>query len=186
MRGFIDVDRRQDHIQQHSGQHVLSATFLKLFDAPTISFHMGEESCTIDLEISAPGLELGPPQLEQAERYANQFVWDDRQVLMHEVTPEQARKVGVRKIPQAVRDTLRLIEIRGVDLCACGGTHVKTTGKSAIFSSARWKKSSTGIRVEFLCGVAPCALRIRISKSSPTLPRSAPPTFGSFQRRFRS
>ncbi len=148
VRGFIDVDRRQDHMQQHSGQHVLSAAFLKLFDAPTISFHMGEESCTIDLEIAA----LGAAQLEQAERQANQFVWEDRQVLMHEVTPEQARKVGVRKIPEAAHETLRLIEIRGIDLCACGGTHVKNTGQIGNIQLRKVEKIKQGVRVEFVCG----------------------------------
>jgi alanyl-tRNA synthetase len=154
VRGFIDVDRRQDHMQQHSGQHVLSATFLKLFNAPTISFHMGEESCTIDLEIAS----LSAAQLIQGERHANQMVWDDRQVLMHEVTPEQARKAGVRKIPDAAHETLRLIEVRGVDLCACGGTHVKTTGQIGNIQLRKTEKIKQGIRVEFVCGIR--ALRI--------------------------
>ena len=154
MRGFIDVERRQDHMQQHSGQHVLSAAFLKLFDAPTLSFHLGEESCTIDLDIAS----LSSAQMEQAERYANQFVWEDRQVLMHEVTPEQARKIGVRKIPEAERETLRLIEIRGVDVCACGGTHVKTTGQIGNIQLRKAERVRQGMRVEFVCGAR--ALRI--------------------------
>ena len=148
VRGFIDVDRRQDHMQQHSGQHVLSAAFLKLFDAPTVSFHLGEETCTIDLEIAS----LAPAQLVQAERHASQLVWDDRQVLMHEATPEQARKVGVRKIPEAAHETLRLIEIRGVDLCACGGTHVLTTGQIGNIQIRKVEKVKQGVRVEFVCG----------------------------------
>jgi alanyl-tRNA synthetase len=135
-------------MQQHSGQHVLSAAFLKLFNAPTVSFHMGEESCTIDLDIAA----LTASQLEEAERYANQFVWEDRQVLMHEVTPEQARQAGVRKLPEAAHETLRLIEIRGVDLCACGGTHVKTTGQIGNIQLRKIEKVKQGIRVEFVCG----------------------------------
>jgi alanyl-tRNA synthetase len=154
VRGFIDVDRRQDHMQQHSGQHVLSAAFVTLFDAPTVSFHMGEESCTIDLEVSV----LSPAYLEQAERQANQMVWDDRQVLTHEATPEQARKAGVRKIPEAAHETLRLIEVRGVDLCACGGTHVKTTGQIGNIQLRKVEKVKQGIRVEFVCGAR--ALRI--------------------------
>jgi alanyl-tRNA synthetase len=154
VRGFIDVERRQDHMQQHSGQHVLSAAFLNLFDAPTVSFHLGDESCTIDLEIAS----LSAFQLEQAERHANQIVWDDRQVLMHEATAEQARKIGVRKIPDATHETLRLIEVRGVDLCACGGTHVKTTGQIGNIQLRKVEKVKNGIRVEFVCGAR--ALRI--------------------------
>ncbi len=148
VRGFLDVERRQDHMQQHSGQHVLSAAFLKLFAAPTVSFHLGEESCTIDLDTPA----LTAAQLEQAERHANQVVWEDRQVLMHEVTPEQARKAGVRKLPEAAHATLRLIEVRGVDLCACGGTHVLTTGQIGNIQLRKAEKVKQGIRVEFVCG----------------------------------
>jgi alanyl-tRNA synthetase len=148
VRGFIDVERRQDHMQQHSGQHVLSAAFLKLFDAPTVSFHMGEESCTIDLEIGS----LSQEQFEQAERHANQMVWEDRQVLMHEATVDQARKIGVRKIPEGAHERLRLIEVRGVDLCACGGTHVKTTGQIGNIQLRKMEKVKQGQRVEFVCG----------------------------------
>jgi alanyl-tRNA synthetase len=154
VRGFIDVDRRQDHMQQHSGQHVLSAAFLKLFDAPTVSFHLGDETCTIDLGIAS----IAPAQLVQAERHANQVVWEDRQVLMHEATPEQARKIGVRKIPEAAHEILRLIEIRGVDLCACGGTHVLTTGQIGNIQLRKVEKVKPGVRVEFVCGAR--ALRI--------------------------
>jgi alanyl-tRNA synthetase len=154
VRGFIDVPRRQDHRQQHSGQHVLSAALLKLFNAPTVSFHMGEESCTIDLEIA----NLSSAQLIQAESHANQLVWEDRQVLMHEATPEQARRVGVRKIPATAHRTLRLIEVRGVDLCACGGTHVLTTGQIGNIQLRKMEKVKQGVRVEFVCGVR--ALRL--------------------------
>jgi alanyl-tRNA synthetase len=148
LRGYIDVERRQDHMQQHSGQHVLSAGFLKLFNAPTVSFHMGEESCTIDLEIAS----LTASQLEQVERYANQMVWEDRQVLMHEATAEQARKAGVRKIPEAAHATLRLVEVRGVDLCACCGTHVNSTGQIGHIQLRKVEKFKQGMRVEFVCG----------------------------------
>jgi alanyl-tRNA synthetase len=154
VRGFVDVERRQDHMQQHSGQHVLSATFLRLFDAPTVSFHLGEETCAIDLDIAS----LSGAQMEQAERCANQFVWDDRQVLMHEVTPEQAQKIGVRKIPEGERETLRLIEIRGVDVCACGGTHVKTTGQIGNIQLRKAERVKQSTRVEFVCGAR--ALRL--------------------------
>jgi alanyl-tRNA synthetase len=150
VRGYIDVDRRQDHMQQHSGQHVLSAAFLKLFDAPTLSFHLGEETSTIDLDIAG----LNTAQLVQAERHANQLVWDDRQVLTHEATPEQARKIGVRKLPPATanHEIIRLIEVRGVDLCACGGTHVKTTGQIGNIQLRKVEKVKHGFRVEFVCG----------------------------------
>jgi alanyl-tRNA synthetase len=156
VRGFIDAERRQDHMQQHSGQHVLSAAFLRVFDLPTLSFHLGEELCAIDLDAA----KLSAEQLEQAEQVANQFVWEDRQVLMHEVTAEQARKIGVRKIPERVRgashetlqETLRLIEIRGVDVCACGGTHVRATGQIGNIQVRGMERVRQGLRVGFVCG----------------------------------
>ena len=148
VRGFIDAERRQDHMQQHSGQHVLSAAFLRVFDLPTLSFHLGEESCAIDLDAAS----LSSAQVEQAERVANHYVWEDRQVLMHEVTPEQARKIGVRKIPEPERESLRLIEIRGVDVCACGGTHVRTTGQIGNIQVRGVERVRQGMRVEFVGG----------------------------------
>lgn len=148
VRGFIDVERRQDHMQQHSGQHVLSAAFVRLFEIPTLSFHLGEQTCTIDLDTPT----LTAAQLEQAERFANQFVWEDRQVLMHEVTPEQARKIGVGKLPEAPRGTLRLIEVRGIDVCACCGTHVRTTGQIGNIQVRKTERVRQGTRAEFVCG----------------------------------
>jgi alanyl-tRNA synthetase len=148
VRGFVDVERRQDHMQQHSGQHVLSAAFVRLYNVATLSFHLGETSCTIDLDTDS----LSAAQLEQAERLANRFVWEDRQVLMHEVTAEQARRVGVRKIPETARGTLRLIEVRGVDVCACCGTHVKTTGQIGNIQLRKVERVRQGTRVEFVCG----------------------------------
>jgi alanyl-tRNA synthetase len=148
LRGFVDVERRQDHMQQHSGQHVLSAVFLKLFEAPTISFHLGEESCTIDVECKS----LTAAQAAQAELAANRVVWEDRQVLMHEATVEQAKAAGVRKLPEAAHERLRLIEVRGIDLCACGGTHVLTTGQIGNIQLRKLEKFKQGVRVEFVCG----------------------------------
>jgi alanyl-tRNA synthetase len=148
VRGFIDAERRQDHMQQHSGQHVLSAAFLRLFNIATLSFHMGAQTSTIDLDTS----QVHGTQLQQAEHFANQCVWEDRQVLMHEVTRAQAEKIGVRKIPETARETLRLIEVRGIDVCACGGTHVRTTGQIGNIQVRRSERVRQGVRVEFVCG----------------------------------
>ena len=148
VRGFIDVDRRRDHMQQHSGQHVLSAAFVELFEMPTVSFHMGAESCTIDLETK--GLSAG--QVRQAEQRANQVILEDREVSMRSVTPEEARALGLRKIPPAERDKLRLIDIRDFDLCACGGTHVRSTGQVGALLIRKVEKVRQGVRVEFVCG----------------------------------
>jgi alanyl-tRNA synthetase len=148
VRGFIDVERRRDHLQQHSGQHVLSAAFVELFELPTVSFHMGEESCTIDLEAKS----LSPEQVRRAEQRANQVVLEDRPVKTHFVTPEQAREMGLRKLPPAGRERLRIIEIEDFDLCACGGTHVRATGQTGAILLRKVEKVKQGMRVEFVCG----------------------------------
>ena len=88
----------------------------------------------------------------QAERHANQTVWEDRQVLTHKTTAEQAREAGVRKLPEGAHESLRLIEVRGVDLCACGGTHVLTTGQIGNIQLRKVEKVKQGVRVEFVCG----------------------------------
>src|SRR5512146_1007857 len=148
VRGFVDVERRRDHMQQHSGQHLLSAAFVELFQIPTVSFHMGEESCTIDLDAKS----LSTEQVRKAEVRANEVILEDRAVAVHFVSPEKARELGVRKIPPAERDELRLVEIKNFDLCACGGTHVRSTGQVGSILCRRVEKVKQGFRVEFVCG----------------------------------
>ncbi len=149
VRGLIDADRRRDHMQQHSGQHVLSAAFEKLHDMATVSFHMGDESCTIDLATES----VSPEQLRAAERLANEVIAEDRLVEIRFATPEEARTMGVRKIPPAEREKLRLIDIRDFDLNACGGTHVGSTGQIGSILLRKTEKVKQGVRVEFVCGL---------------------------------
>ncbi len=149
VRGTIDADRRRDHMQQHSGQHVLSAAFEKLYGFPTVSFHMGEESCTIDLAADA----ITAMQLGSAEKLANEVMTEDRPVEIRFATAEEARAMGVRKIPATERDQLRLIEVRDFDLNACGGTHVRSTGQIGAILLRKTEKVKQGVRVEFVCGL---------------------------------
>ena len=149
VHGTIDSERRLDHMQQHSGQHVLSAAFEKLYSFATVSFHMGEESCTIDLETGA----VTAKQLEAAEALANQVIAEDRPVEIRFATPDEARALGVRKIPPAERQKLRLIEVRDFDLNACGGTHVQRTGQIGGMLLRKTEKVKQGVRVEFVCGL---------------------------------
>src|SRR5271157_734746 len=149
VQGQIDADRRRDHMQQHSGQHVISAAFERLFNFATVSFHMGDESCTIDLATD----KVSPQQLEAAERLANQVVADNRPVEVRYATSEEARAMGVRKIPAAAREKLRLIDIRDFDLNACGGTHVASTGQIGAILLRKTEKVKQGVRVEFVCGL---------------------------------
>jgi alanyl-tRNA synthetase len=149
VRGIVDSERRRDHMQQHSGQHVLSAAFERLYSFPTVSFHMGDDYCSIDLATN----KVNPQQLEAAERLANEIIAEDRPVEIRFATLDEARAMGVRKIPPAVREKLRLIDIRDFDLNACGGTHVHSTGQIGAILLRKSEKVKQGVRVEFVCGL---------------------------------
>ncbi len=148
VHGMIDSSRRRDHMQQHSGQHVLSAAFLRLFNAPTVSFHMGDESCTIDLDSRG----FSRAQIERSEMLANDVVTEDRPVEIRFATPDEAQALGVRKIPTPGYGKLRLIDIRDFDLTACGGTHVRCTGQIGAILLRKMENVKQGVRVEFVCG----------------------------------
>jgi len=148
IHGQIDIDRRRDHMQQHSGQHVLSAAFVRLFNMPTVSFHMGVESCSIDLDTK----NLTGAQVEAAEDLANDVIMQDRPVAICFVTQEEAQGLGLRKMPPLEREKLRLIDIRDFDLTACGGTHVATTGQIGCILLRKTEKVRQGWRAEFVCG----------------------------------
>jgi alanyl-tRNA synthetase len=149
VHGAIDSARRLDHVQQHSGQHVLSAAFIRLFTMPTVSFHMGEESCTIDLETSG----LSAAQAQRAEYLANKVIAEDRPVGIRFVPLEEARQLGLRKLPPKQTGDLRLIDISDFDLTACGGTHVRATGQIGSILLRKIEKVKQGVRVEFVCGL---------------------------------
>ncbi|HEV3512691.1 MAG TPA: DHHA1 domain-containing protein [Candidatus Sulfotelmatobacter sp.] len=149
IRGQIDPARRRDHMQQHSGQHVLSAAFVRLFHMPTVSFHMGDDYCSIDLDTPT----LTKTQIEEVERLANEIILENRPVDIRFVTREEAGKLGLRKIPPTERDELRLIDIRDFDLTACGGTHVRHTGQIGCILLRKFEKVRQGWRVEFIAGL---------------------------------
>jgi len=149
VHGQIDRERRLDHIQQHTGQHVLSAAFIELFNMPTVSFHMGAETCTIDLDTAA----LSSSQAQKAERLANEIIAQDRPVAIRFVPLEEARQLGLRKLPPKQTGDLRLIDIQDFDLTACGGTHVRATGQIGCVLVRKTEKVKQGIRVEFVCGL---------------------------------
>ena len=148
VRGQIDAARRRDHMQQHSGQHVLSAAFVRLFNMPTVSFHMADDYCSIDLDTPA----LTKEQVESAERLANEIILENRPVDTRFVTRDEAGKLGLRKLPPAQRDELRLIDIHDFDLTACGGTHVRQTGQIGCVLLRKIEKVRQAWRVEFVAG----------------------------------
>ena len=148
IHGHIDAARRRDHMQQHTGQHVLSAAFIELYQLPTVSFHMGDDYCSIDLATPT----LKPEQVVGAEKRANEIVFENRAVTIRYVTRAEAEKLGLRKLPPAERDELRLIEVANFDLSACGGTHVNATGQIGSILLRKTEKTRQGMRVEFVCG----------------------------------
>src|SRR5579863_242849 len=148
VHGQIDATRRRDHMQQHSGQHVLSAAFIRLHNLHTVSFHMADDYCSIDLDTPT----LTKAQVESAERLANETILENRVVDIRFVTREEAGKLGLRKVPVAERDELRIIDIRDFDLSACGGTHVNQTGQIGCVLLRKTEKVRQGWRVEFVAG----------------------------------
>ena len=144
--GEIDWARRFDHMQQHTGQHVLSAAFDRLFGVRTESFHMGQLGATIDL-----AREVSAGEMAKAEDDANRVVWEDRPVAVRFATAEEAAAMPLRK-ESGRTGSLRLIDVQDYDLSACGGTHVERTGAIGVIAIGGCEKFRGGSRVEFLCG----------------------------------
>jgi alanyl-tRNA synthetase len=147
IHGRIDWPRRFEHMQQHTGQHVLSAAFERLAAARTESFHLGPVSSTIDL-----GRVLSPADIHRVEDEANRIVWEDRPVTIRFADAEEAAQLPLRK-ESARTGRLRLIEVENFDISACGGTHVARTGAIGTIAVAGTERVRGGTRVEFLCGV---------------------------------
>jgi alanyl-tRNA synthetase len=147
VHGVIDAVRRRDHMQQHTGQHILSAAFDRLLNVRTESFHLGATSATIDL-----AREVTPADIARAEDAANRIVWEDRPVSVRFVSAEEAAALPLRKEPKKDGE-LRLIDITEWDLSACGGTHVARTGEVGIIAVRSWERFKGASRIEFVCGV---------------------------------
>jgi alanyl-tRNA synthetase len=147
VHGEIDWARRIDHMQQHTGQHLLSAAFIELFKFSTVSFHLGREVSTIDLD--APS--IVPRHLGEAERRVNEIIFDDRPVVIRFGTAEELAEVGIRKKVER-EGVLRAIDIEGVDLQPCGGTHLARTGQAGLLLIRRLERTRDRWRIEFVCG----------------------------------
>jgi alanyl-tRNA synthetase len=138
-------------MQQHTGQHILSQAFFQLFGAETRGFRITDRATEIDLT-----LELQPIEIEQAivraEELANSIVFDDREIRIHEVTPEQAAKLPLRK-ESFISDCIRVIEIDDYDWSPCGGTHAQRTGEVGLIAVRAWERAKKMTRIHFVCGV---------------------------------
>jgi alanyl-tRNA synthetase len=153
--GAVDWPRRFDHMQQHTGQHILSAAFERLLDADTVGFHLGAETSTIDLDVAG----LDGEAVEPVEELVNRIIWEDRPIHVRFVSPDELTALPVKR-PPPVEGPLRIVEIRGpgsdpersFDVNACGGTHVARTGEIGLIKITRLEHRGEETRVEFLCG----------------------------------
>jgi alanyl-tRNA synthetase len=161
VHGRVDWSRRLDHMQQHTGQHILSQAFVTLFNAPTRSFRVLDASCQIDIELNNPTTEI----IERAVELANNVIWEDRAITILNVTPEQAAELPLRK--ESTREgELRLIEIEGFDLTPCGGTHAYRTGEVGMIAVRSWERAKGLTRIEFVAGVRALADYRKANKSA--------------------
>jgi alanyl-tRNA synthetase len=147
VEGRLDWERRFDHMQQHTGQHVLSRAFVEVAKADTRSFHLGDLAVTIDVDLPEPA----PALLRRVEDLANRIVWEDRPVVTHVVPLERARAFPLRKPPDVEGD-VRVVEVEGFDWSACGGTHVARSAEVGMIAIVGTERYKGGTRVSFVCG----------------------------------
>jgi alanyl-tRNA synthetase len=152
VRGLVDWRRRRDHMQQHTGQHLLSAVLYRDLGAATVSFHLGELSSTIDLACEPLTME----QLHRVEEVVNDIIAQDRVITVRTTPRDEAEMMlaagKLHKLPEREGD-IRLIDIHEIDLNACGGTHVRSTGQIGALLLRGTERVRAGLRVEFVCGM---------------------------------
>src|SRR5689334_23476899 len=161
VHGRVDWSRRLDHMQQHTGQHILSQALITLFNAPTRSFRVLDASCEIDVELNNPTTEV----IERAVELANNVIWEDRAIAIRNVTSGEVAELKLRKEPAREGD-LRLIEIEGFDLTPCGGTHAYRTGEVGMIAVRSWERAKGLTRIEFVAGVRALADYRKANKSA--------------------
>ena len=148
----VDWKRRFDSMQQHTGQHVLSAALERVAAAPTVSSHLGEERSSIEVEMG----DVGWARVGEIEAAANAIVWEDRPIERHWITDSELSRYALRKPPPAEREgsggRIRIVEIPDWDVSACGGTHTRRTGEVGVIKILRWEKVRGHLRFEFVCG----------------------------------
>jgi alanyl-tRNA synthetase len=162
LRGRVDWPRRFDHMQQHTGQHVLSQAFVEEARGETRSFHLGPEVATLEIGLASADEAL----VERVERRANAVVFEDREVRTSFIPPERIGDVPLRRPPK-VSGTVRVVEVAGFDFSACGGTHVLRTGQIGLIKILGWERIRGNLRFTFVCGgraLAACQLRTRIAR----------------------
>jgi alanyl-tRNA synthetase len=165
VEGEVDWARRLDHMQQHSGQHLLSACFLREASAATVSFHLGAEVSSIDLALPEGIETLDAVTLDRVSTAANLLIAEDRAMRVHAVSPAEAQAMladgRLRKLPEREGE-VRVIEMEGVEWNACGGTHVQSTGQIGGLAIRGIERIRKGVaRIEFACGLRAARLARR-------------------------
>ena len=145
--GKIDWERRLDHMQQHSGQHILSAAFEKLWEANTVSFNLGDKICSIDVEKD----NITSEEIKKVEELANDIVLKNILIEISSVEKNKASKLNLRKLPPQEGE-IRIVEIKDFDICACCGTHCNRTGEVGLIKILKWENRGAKIRIDFICG----------------------------------
>lgn len=143
----IDWDTRFDHMQQHLGQHILSACIADLFNATTIGFHLGKDSSSIDLDKT-----ISFDEIKAAEKKANKIISDNINIEVLYPTNSELKKLSIKKIPVKAGEKLRIVKIGDIDVTPCCGTHPSSTIEVQLIKVIKFEKYKSGIRIEFICG----------------------------------
>jgi alanyl-tRNA synthetase len=146
--GKIDWNTRFDHMQQHAGQHILSQCFVQLFDAATRSFHLGEETSTLEVDMR----NISEEKAERVERCANDVVFQNREIKSCFYRAEEIDRVQLRRPTKKTGD-IRVVEVSDFDQTACGGTHPRSTGEIGTIKILKWDRIRDNVRLEFICGI---------------------------------
>ena len=153
--GHIDWARRFDHMQQHSGEHIVSGMLCSAFHCDNVGFHLGADTVTIDYNA-----DISWEQVQDIERRANRYIWENHPIHIWYPSPEELAALPYRS-KKALEGPVRLTEFPGADLCACCGTHVAASGQVGLVKFVGWQKFRDGVRLELLCGQRALAARER-------------------------
>lgn len=146
----IDYKRRLENMQHHTGQHLLSQAFIKILKTPTVSIHLGDDICNIEIVKK----ELSQEEVNQVEDLANDIIYQNKKINIHYADESEISEINLRRPPKKKgNDGIRIIEIEGFDMSACGGTHANSTGDLGLIKILGWEKYKGNIKVEFICGL---------------------------------
>ena len=146
VEGLVDWERRLDHMQQHSGEHIVSGLAHAKYGCDNVGFHMGSDVVTIDLNV-----ELDQQQLEELELEANRYLWQDRPVQLLYPTSDELERMDYRS-KKAIQGQVRIVTFPGADTCACCGTHVRSAGQVGLIKLLSVQRFRDGVRIELVCG----------------------------------